>query len=180
MHSKKIISKNIYKGKVINLNVDTVQINNKKFTREVIIHPGSVVIIPVLNIKKQKIIMIKQYRYAINKYIYELPAGTREKNENSFTCAKRELEEETGYYPEKLKKLITIFPSPGIISEKMDIFLAINLIKKKQKTELDEDIKIKIFSLKQLINMILKEKIVDGKTIAGILLLNEMKDKFFK
>ncbi len=178
---KKIIKrKNIYKGKIINLNVDSLKINNKNFIREIIIHPGSVVIIPVLDIKKQKIIMIKQFRYAINKYIYELPAGTKEKNENSFNCAKRELEEETGYYPEKLKKLITIYPSPGIISEKMDIFLATSLKKKKQNLEQDENIKIKIFTLNKLINMIFKGKIVDGKTIVGILLLNKIKEKFFK
>ncbi len=177
---KKISSKNIYKGKIINLKVDVIKINNKNFIREVIVHPGSVVIIPVLDIKKQKIITIKQFRYAIKKYIYELPAGTKEKNENPFQCAKRELEEETGYIAKKLIKITTIYPSPGIISEKMDIFIATGLKKSKQKQEADENIKIKIFTLKKLLNMVLKGIIVDGKTIAGILLLNELKNKFFK
>lgn len=163
--------KKIYNGKIIKLYKDIINIKNKNIIRETIVHPGSVVLIPVLNEKTKKIVLVKQFRYAINKYILELPAGTLKRNESPFVCAKRELEEETGYKAGKLKKISEFYPSPGIMSEKMHLFLATNLIKSRQKLDTDEDIKIVKIKLSKALKMVQTGRIIDAKTIAGILML---------
>ena len=99
-------SKKIYKGRIIEFSVDTIKIKNRTVTREIISHPGAAVILPILDIKKKKIILIKQYRYAAKKNLFEIPAGTREKNETFLKCAKREIVEETGYKSSKIKKVV--------------------------------------------------------------------------
>jgi ADP-ribose pyrophosphatase len=164
--------KKIYNGKIIKLYKDTINIKNKKLIREIISHPGSVVLIPVLNIKTKEIVLIKQFRYAISKYILELPAGTLEKNETPLSCAKRELEEETGFRAKNLKKITSFYPSPGIMTEKMHLFLATDLIQKAPKPDMDEKIKIVKIKLDKALKMIYKKKIKDAKTIAGILMFN--------
>ncbi|MCX8092710.1 MAG: NUDIX hydrolase [Candidatus Goldbacteria bacterium] len=163
--------KKIYDGKIIKLYKDIININNRTFIREIIVHPGSVVLIPILNKKAKETILIKQFRYAIGKYIFELPAGTLEKNENPISCAKRELKEETGYIAKKIKKIAEIYPSPGIITEKMHIFIATDLIKSQQELDIDENIAIIKMKLGEAIKMIKKGKITDAKTIVGLLLL---------
>ncbi|MCX7697882.1 MAG: NUDIX hydrolase [Candidatus Goldbacteria bacterium] len=163
--------KKIYDGRIIKLYKDTININNRTFIRDIIVHPGSVVLIPLLNKKTKEIILIKQFRYAIGKYIFELPAGTLEKNENPLSCARRELKEETGYIAKKIKKITEIYPSPGIMTEKMHIFIATDLIKSQQELDIDENISIKKIKLDEAIRMIKKGKITDAKTIVGLLLL---------
>ncbi len=171
---KRIKRKKIYSGRIVNLVRDTVKINKKTTIREVLVHPGSAVIIPVLNKKKKEIILIKQYRYAAGKYLYELPAGTLEPGEPPRKCALRELVEETGYKAGRLKKAAVIYPSPGIITETMHVFKAAGLKKSKAAPEFDENIKTFITTLPEAIKMIKKGKISDAKTIAGILLLKEI------
>ena len=163
--------KKIYSGRIIKLYKDIIHIKNKNLIREVIDHPGSVVIIPLLNKKNNEIILIKQFRYAINKNIFELPAGTLKKNETPYACAKRELEEETGYKAKKIKKITEFYPSPGIMTEKMHLFVAYDLSQTTQKPDIDEKIKVVKLKLKDALKMIFKGKIKDAKTIAGLLIL---------
>lgn len=164
----------IYNGKIIKLYKDIITIKNKNIIRETIAHPGSVVLIPVFNKKTKEIVLVKQFRYAINKYILELPAGTRKINESTFVCAKRELEEETGYKAGKLKKISEFYPSPGILAEKMHLFLATDLIESKQKLDVNEDIKTFKIKLSKALKMVKTGRITDAKTIIGILMF-----KFF-
>lgn len=154
----------IYKGKILNLRVDKWQ----GYKREVVEHNGSVAIIPMLNSKE--IIMAKQYRYPIKKYTLELPAGTLEKNELPLKCAKRELEEETGYSAKTIKKIAEFYSAPGFCTEKMYLFIAKNLTKKKQMLEADEKIKIKKLKIHQALKFVKTGKIIDSKSIIGILL----------
>jgi len=167
----------IFEGRIIKLYEDIIKIKNKNLTRELVVHPGSVVIIPVLNEKTKDIVLIKQFRYAVNKNIFELPAGTLEKNENPLICAKRELQEETGYKAKFFRKITEIFPSPGIMTEKMHLFIAKNLMKSKQNFDDDEKIKTIIINLDKVVKMIIEGKINDAKTIAGILLFWVMTQK---
>jgi len=155
------MNKMVFNGKLIKV----YSINNK----DLVIHPGAVVIIPIIS--KDKIILVKQYRFAIKKSTWEVPAGTLKPKESPLKCAKRELEEETGYKAGRLLKLLTFYSSPGFLFEKMHLFLATNLTKGLQNFDEDENIKIKVFTLKEIEKMILKNKIIDAKTIVSILFL---------
>jgi len=169
MEEKRIDSRTIYKGRIVNLRVDTVLLpNGKNAQREIVEHPGAVVIIPVLD--DEKIVMVKQYRAAVGKVLLELPAGTIEKREDPYECAVRELEEETGFTAEKLKPLLTFYPSPGICSEIMYLFMADKLKKSKSSPDPDEFLRSVELEISEIINMINAGRIEDGKTLVGILL----------
>jgi len=144
--------------------------------REIVEHPGSAVIIPVLDEKKPVIVLIRQYRYAVGKWLIELPAGTKDKAESALACAKREIVEETGYKAAKIKKIASLFPSAGMMTEKMDLFLATGLSKAYAEADFDEQIKVFTATLDAALAMIRSGKIQDAKTIAGIYML---KDIFF-
>jgi len=136
-------------------------------TREIVVHPGSVVVLPVL--PDGRIVLIRQYRHAAGQYLWELVAGHKEPDEDPIEGAHRELAEETGYTAKRIKKLFEIFPSPGLLGERMDIFVAEGLTKGKARPEDDEKITQKIVSLREAKNWIRSGKIRDSKTIAGIL-----------
>ena len=137
---------------------------NKDFIQ----HPGAAVIVPFLD--KNRVIMVNQPRFAISQNTWEIPAGTLKKGENPFLCAKRELEEETGYKAGKIKKILAFYSSPGFLHEKMHLYKATNLKPGKMNPDEDENITIKVFTRKQLLKMIKTGRIVDGKTIAALLL----------
>ena len=167
-------SQEIYRSKIIRLCDDEIELaNGRSLRREILHHPGSVAIVPVLD--KDKVILIKQFRYAAGDFLWEIPAGTREKNETAEQCAHRELKEETGYQARGLKEIINFYPTPGVSSEIIYIFKAAGLIKSRAQREKDEFLKVKKFSFKEAIGLIKKGKIIDAKTIIGLLLL---KDKF--
>ncbi len=130
-------------------------------------HPGAAVVVPFLD--KNRVIMVNQPRFAIRQNTWEIPAGILNKGENPLLCAKRELEEETGFKAGKMKKIIAFYSSPGFLHEKMHLYKATNLKPVKMNLDEYEDIKIKIFSKKQLLKMIKTGKIVDAKTIAALL-----------
>ena len=159
-----MVRKLIYKGKILNLRVDEW----KGHKREVVEHNGSVVIVPMLSSKE--ILMVKQYRYPIKKYTLELPAGTLDKDELPVNCAKRELEEETGFAAKSIKKLAEFYSAPGFCTEKMHLYLVKGLKRKKQMLEDDEKIKVKKVKITNAIKFIKKGKITDAKSIIGILL----------
>ena len=160
----------LYKGKVFDLKVDEIEYNSgNKANREVILHPGGAVVVGVT--KENKIVMVKQHRYPMNKILIELPAGKLDKDEDPQTCASRELEEETGYRSNKLEKLGSIYTTPGYSSEELHIYVALDLAEgNHNREEGEKGMEIKEFSLEEIENMVEENKIVDGKTISGIFL----------
>lgn len=160
----------IYQGHVIRLVKDRFVLNvakNKVVTRELVDHPGAVVIIPYVD--KKHILILKQFRYAAKGDLWEIPAGTREKNEKEIVCAKRELEEETGFKARRWKLLTRFFPAPGISNELMTLYRAEALIQGRKNLDHDEWIEPRVVSVKQALRMIQKGQIRDAKSIAGIL-----------
>lgn len=146
---------------------EIIEPSGLKAARDVIAHPGSVVIIPVLD--DGRIVLIRQFRYAAGKYLWELVAGHKEPGEDPAQGARRELAEETGYTARRVRKLFDIYPSPGLLGERMDIYLAEGLTKGKARPEDDEKISQKIITLAQAERWIREGKICDAKTIAGFL-----------
>lgn len=133
--------------------------------RQILEHPGCVVIIP--KTRSGKYVLVRQYRFPLGKYLWEFPAGGREEDESNSQAAERELMEEIGMRPGRLKKLVAFYPTPGVSGEKMHLYLAWDLLPETAEKDEDEDFEIRHFSLRDLGRMISRGDIVDGKTILG-------------
>jgi len=169
MEEKTISRKNIYQGKIIDLTVEEVILpGGRATTREIVKHSGSVAIVPLVD--KDKILLIQQYRKPMEEVILEIPAGRIEKGESLEECARRELQEETGYRPSTLKRLTSLYPTPGYCDEVIHLFLAEELKKGEKNNQEDEFIKQVILNKQQVVKRIKEGQIRDGKTIAGVLL----------
>ena len=161
-------SKIIYQGKIFGIRRDEViEPSGVRATREVITHPGSVVVLPVL--PDGRILMIRQYRHAARQYLWELVAGRIDAGESPRKAAARELIEETGYRARKFRIFLDVFPTPGFLEERMFILLAEGLAAGEAEPEEDEKIIHRAYSRKQLDEMIGDGKLRDAKSIAGIL-----------
>jgi ADP-ribose pyrophosphatase len=161
-------SKEIYKGPVFGVRRDEVlEPNGVRATREVITHPGSVVVLPVL--PDGRIVLIRQYRHATRLYLWELVAGRIDSGERVRQAAARELIEETGYRARRFRVFLDVFPTPGFLEERMYILLAEGLTAGKAQLEEDERITAKAFTPPRLDNMIRKGELRDAKSIAGLL-----------
>eukprot|EP01100_Stratorugosa_tubuloviscum_P010068 TRINITY_DN4275_c0_g3_i1.p1 TRINITY_DN4275_c0_g3~~TRINITY_DN4275_c0_g3_i1.p1 ORF type:complete len:180 (-),score=94.67 TRINITY_DN4275_c0_g3_i1:74-613(-) len=138
--------------------------NGAEFEREVVVHPGAVCILPIL--ADGSILLIRQFRFAVNTFLYELPAGTLENQEQPAACAARELEEETGYSATSIEPLTPpyFFPSPGVLSERMYAFVATGLTAVGQKLEATEDIKVLPHTVDQIRQLLATGAILDAKT----------------
>jgi len=143
-----------------------------KISRQIIEHPGAVVVIP--QIGSNRYLLIRQFRFAARDWLWEWPAGGIERGESLRMTARRELMEEAGYMPRQLKKVLSFYPTPGISSEVMHLFLAQNLVSKKAEGDEDERIEVREFTFSQIGQMIKKGRICDGKTILGYLLLKDL------
>lgn len=163
-----IDSKKIFEGRVFDVSVDTVREGDQTYTREIVHHPGSAVILPVFD--DGTIALVKQYRHPAVKYLLELPAGTLKDRERPESGAARELEEELGVVAGRLEKLAEFFISPGFLSEKMWLYLATELRETQQRLEDDEAIEIVKLSIDRALQMITDNEIEDAKTIIGLLL----------
>jgi len=173
MEEKTIKSRRIYQGKIINLRVDEVLLpDGKKASREIVEHPGAVAAVPLL--PDGKVVLIRQFRKAVEEIIYEIPAGKLELEEKPRQCMERELEEEIGYGAGELKELISYYPSPGFSGEIIHLFLATHLQKKQQNLEGDEFLEVVILKFAEALRMIKEGKIKDGKTIIGLLLAKQL------
>ena len=135
--------------------------------RDVIVHPGSVVILPLLD--DGRVVLIKNERVSIGRVLWELPAGTREPDEDPALCAARELEEETGYRAQSLAPIFSFYPTPGISDERMYAYVARGLIKTQQSLDPTEHIEPVPTSIDEVLRMIKMGEIEDAKTIATML-----------
>ena len=166
----------LFEGKIIDLHIEEVELpNGHTSRRELIKHPGAVAILALTD--ENKIVMVQQYRKALDKVIVEIPAGKLEKGEAPEVTAKRELEEETGYDCETLTPLISFYTSPGFADELVHLFIAKDLKKIENPASLDEDEFVEIIelTLKEAEQYVKEKKIYDAKTIYAVLYLQLMR-----
>jgi ADP-ribose pyrophosphatase len=167
---KTLSSRLIHAGRNFDFLVDEVELPSGQVTqRDIVRHPGAVAIVPLLS--DSKVVLIRQYRYATGKKLFEIPAGTLEKGEPPLECAARELREETGYEAEEIEPLLSCFMAPGYSDEAIHFFVAKGLRAVGDDPELDEDITLELHSLEEVRRMIAENVIEDAKTIVGILSL---------
>lgn len=164
---QRISSKSVYNGRILNLRVDEVKIDNGRLaSREVVEHRGAAAIVPIL--PGGDVILVRQYRYAVSAELLEIPAGTLERGEDPEVCARRELEEETGHTCRTLVKVLECFVAPGYSSEKIHIYLAKDLTKTQTRMEEDENLTLESFPFQAALEKIRTGEIRDAKTIAGL------------
>jgi len=160
-------TKRLYKGRWLSLDVVDWELGGRKRRNEVVIFPNTVGILPIF--KKDKVVLVKQYRFPAKKELWEIPAGIIEKNEKPEKAARRELEEETGFKPGRMIKMAGFYPSSGYTTEYLHLFKT--NVSKRGKQSLDETElinKVKIFDLRKVSEMIKKRKIIDAKTIIAV------------
>ncbi|MGB6691394.1 MAG: NUDIX hydrolase [Terracidiphilus sp.] len=169
-----ISSEVVFQGRLFRVLHDKlIEPGGKHSERDVIRHHGSVVILAVDATKSKKdpwIVIERQYRHAAMRYLWELPAGKLEPGEDPLEGAKRELAEETGYQARKWKPLVEYYGSPGFLGESMKVFTAEGLVAGDAHPEEDEQIEFRLVKFSELLKMIDKGQIIDGKTLTGVLL----------
>ena len=164
-------SKTVFRGRVFSVVTDRVaEPNGVIAQRDVIRHPGSIVVLAVdESTGNPRILLERQYRYAANAYMWELPAGRIDEGETKLAAAKRELLEETGYTAKKWTRALRFYASPGFVDETMDVYLAEKLIKGEAQPEEDERIAARLVPLEQVVRMVMTGKITDAKTMTSVL-----------
>ncbi len=174
-----VSSEVVYQGPLFRVQHDKIiEPTGKANERDVIRHNGSVVILALDSGKNRKnpwIVIERQYRHAANQYLWELPAGKLEPGEDPLAGAKRELAEETGYSAKKWKPLVEYYASPGFLGESMMVFQAEGLVAGDAHPEEDEEIDFRLVKLSELLKMIEKGAIKDGKTLTSVLLYARLK-----
>lgn len=157
-----------YQGNILKIYEDTVLANGHRASWDFIHHDGAAAVLPVTD--EGKILMVRQYRNALDRYTLEIPAGKLDApDEPKIQCAYRELEEETGFRVDKLEYLMSVNTTVAFCDEAIDIFVAHHLIPSKQHLDEDEVINVEAWELKDLEELIYTGKLTDGKTIAAIM-----------
>ncbi len=169
----RIKSRRAYTGKVISLDVDTVRFPDGSVGElEMVRHPGASAVVPFLSDPAggdPQVLLIRQYRYAAEGYLYEIPAGRLNPEENPRDCALRELKEETGCSAEHVDELFTMYTTPGFTDEKIHLFMATGLTSGETKHEADEFLELQPMPLSRALQMIQAGEIQDSKTALGLL-----------
>jgi ADP-ribose pyrophosphatase len=168
--------KRIHQGRIFTVQIETVTLpNGHDLQAEVIRHPGSVVIVPMTD--DGEILLVRQYRHAIGRFAWELPAGSLKPDEDAMEAARRECQEEVGLIPSRLTRLGAFFPTPGYCDEEMTFYRADGLREptaaETAQPDEDEDIEVQAFSLAEIRRKVATGEIIDLKTVAGITLLGE-------
>lgn len=163
----------VYSGRVINLDVDVVEFpNGTTGELELFRHPGASAVVPFLSDPQgedPQILLIKQYRYAADGFLYEIPAGRLDPGEEPEACARRELREETGCTAKTMQHLYTMYTTPGFTDEKIHIFLATDLEQGEAAREADEFLTVDAVRLSRALELVKSGELKDGKTAIGIL-----------
>jgi ADP-ribose pyrophosphatase len=160
-------SRLVKKGRVFTFFSENISLpNGVSIDMEIIRHPGAAAVVPLL--ENQRVLLLQQYRYAVDSYIWEIPAGTLEKGENPMQCARRELVEEAGYAGSRFEKLVELTPLPAYSDERIHIYLATGLVPAKQHLEADELLSVHPMDLRQALALIGEGNIQDAKTIVGL------------
>ena len=171
--SAKLSSRRIHTGRVLNLDIDTVRFpNGSTGELEIIRHPGAAAVLPFLSDptgEDPQVMLLKQYRYAAEDFLYEIPAGRLDPGEKPIDCAKRELKEETGCEAERIEHLYTFYTTPGFIDERIHAFMAVGLERGESRRETDEFITVETMTLSHALGLIEKGEIEDAKTALTIL-----------
>jgi len=162
-------SQRIYEGKIVNLRVDTVELpSGKKTKREIVEHGGCTAIVALDS--EKNVLLVRQYRKAVERMLLEIPAGGIEPGEEPLEGARRELEEETGFSAERWEHLSVFYTSPGFCTEFMHLYLATELQPAERAADDDEHIEVIRVPLKKSLELIDSGEICDAKSIAGLLL----------
>lgn len=169
----RISSRRVYEGKVINVDRDTVSFPDGSIGElEMVRHPGASAVVPFLTDPRgddPQILLIKQYRYAAEDFIYEIPAGKLDGDEDPAVCARRELQEETGCTAERIEHVYTFYTTPGFTDERIHAFMATGLTRGDMKHEKDEFMSLETVTLSRALELIKKGELRDAKTALAIL-----------
>ncbi len=163
----------VYTGRVISLDVDEVRFPDGSVgSLEMVRHPGASAVVPVLGSVDDpdpELVLIRQYRYAADQYLYEIPAGRLDPGETPAECARRELLEETGYRADAVQPLFTMFTTPGFTDERIHLFMATGLVAGEHQREADEFMELVPTRLSRALSMIEQGEIQDAKTALALL-----------
>ena len=168
MRVRVLESRSIYKGRTVGLRVERIEVDGREVVREIVEHRGAAVVVPVRD--DGKLVLVRQYRRAVDEVLLEFPAGTLELGEDPEGCARRELMEETGHEALELERLGTIYPAPGYTSEVIHVFLARARPVGRGTPEADEQIEVVLMGFDELLEKVISGEVKDAKTIAGAFL----------
>jgi ADP-ribose pyrophosphatase len=174
MNFRVLKKEEIYQGTIVSLVVDNIEYDSgNRSVREVVEHPGGSVVLAVF--ENRDILLVNQFRYPVKQHVLELPAGKLDVQEQPLHCAQRELREETGYEAKHWQKLTAIFTTPGFCDERLHIFMAQDLFQSPDGQALEEgesagELRVVRMPLDEALQKIERNEIVDGKSIAGIML----------
>ena len=174
----KVSSRRAYSGRIINLDIDRVRFPNGSIGElEMIRHPGASAVVPFISEPgpDAEILLIKQYRYAAERFLYEVPAGRLDSGETPVDCARRELKEETGYSARGLEHMLTMFTTPGFTDEQIHVFLAFDLEPGDTAHEPDEFMSIERVRMREAVELVRIGDIVDAKTALAILFARQFR-----
>jgi ADP-ribose pyrophosphatase len=169
---EKLSGERLFDGKVFDVERDRVRMpNGREVTVDVVRHPRSVVLLPMP--QPGHIVLVRQYRYAVNRWLWELPAGSVDAGEEPDAAARRECHEEIGQVPDTVVRLAALYPTPGFCDEEMLFFRVSGLSTPTEAAALDEDedIEAKVFTISDVRDMIRHGEIIDMKTVAGLTLV---------
>jgi ADP-ribose pyrophosphatase len=169
----KIGGRRAYTGRILNLDVDTVRFpDGSTGELEMIRHPGASAVVPFLTDPAgddPQVMLIRQYRYAADGYLYEIPAGRLEPGEDPAECARRELQEETGCRAQRVEPMFTMYTTPGFTDEKIHLFMAVGLTTGETGREADEFMTVETVTLSRALEMVRRGEIQDAKSALGLL-----------
>lgn len=165
----------VHVGRKIRVAIDTqIAADGTVIRRDMILHPGAVVILPVLD--RDRVVLLRNHRFVIDETLWEVPAGTREPDEPLEDCARRELLEETGYRAARWRSLGYLYASPGVLDEKLHLFIAEDLTPGVMQPEADEELEPVIVRFEEAIRMCVAGEIKDAKTITSLLLWEKLRE----
>ena len=167
-------SRTAFRGRLFNVTQIFSRRRGHPSIYETVHHPGSCAILPLLS--THRLVLLRQFRPSVGKTLWEIPAGTIEAGESALRCARREVQEETGYSAGRLRRIAVFYPSPGFCTEKIYLFLAEDLKPLSQRLEEDERIQVCPLSFRKAFQLLRQGKIVDAKTLIALLLLKPTRD----